>query len=348
MRLTEFDYDLPEELIAQHPLPGRSDSRMMVIDRESGNIEDRKFSEFADFFSQDELIVLNNTRVFPARLFGYREDGDTEVEVLLTKEIKPHIWEVMMKPARKFKIGDTIRFADDFTGIVEGRNEKGRRYIKFDPPKEGLMNALEQVGHIPLPPYIHREKDYDETADRERYQTIFARKNGSVAAPTASLHFDSKTMKQLKAKKVDTCEVTLNVSAGTFTPVNTSEIEDFKMDREYYDISKSTARRIERKMFEEVPITAVGTTVVRALESNVLESKKGIFRPGERSTDIFIYPGFEFKVVDRLLTNFHLPKSSLLMLVSAFAGLELMREAYHHAIDEGYRFYSYGDCMLIK
>lgn len=321
---------------------------MLVLRRKTGEIEDRMFSDITEYFHPGELIALNNTKVFPARLFGKKENADVEVEVLLTKEIKKNLWEVLMKPARKFELGEKIIFSDDLIGFVTGKNEKGRRYITFEPfKKDDLMDIVERIGHVPLPPYIKRDDDEDMEPDRERYQTVFARKRGSVAAPTAALHFDREMMKKLRENKVELCEITLNVGTGTFTPVNTTNVEDFRMDRESYEIARGAARKIERHMYEEKPVTAVGTTVVRALESNYLFGGDGRFRQGKRATDIFIYPGFEFKVVDRLLTNFHLPKSTLIMLVSAFAGMEQVKKAYQHAITERYRFYSYGDCMLI-
>lgn len=347
MLIEEFDYQLPEELIAQHPLPNRIDSRMMVINREMGTIEDTLFSDFPEYLDSNDLLVLNNTRVFPARLYGEKENGEARIEVLLSKEIKENLWEVLMKPAKRLKIGDRIVFSPDLSAVVEGRNEKGRRYLSFEIEKGNLQDILEEIGKIPLPPYIHREEEEDISEDRERYQTVFAKKTGSVAAPTAGLHFNQEILKRIKSQNTDIIEVTLNVGTGTFTPVNTDNVEDFKMDRESYEISKSVARRIARQMIENKPITAVGTTVVRTLESNYLKSGGGRFKSRTDQTELFIHPGFTFHVVNRLLTNFHLPKSSLLLLVSAIAGKELIKEAYQHAIEKKYRFYSYGDCMLI-
>jgi S-adenosylmethionine:tRNA ribosyltransferase-isomerase len=345
MKLSKFDYRLPSSLIAQSPAPERSKSRMMIVHRENGTIEHKTFKEITDYISSDDLVVLNNTRVFPARLFGTKINGSAKIEVLLTKEIEENLWECMIKPARRVKIGDKIRFNDWLQGIIKGKNQRGRRYIHFEPLGNDLMNIVEEIGRTPLPPYIKREVDSPE--DRKRYQTIFARKSGSIAAPTAGLHIDEEMLGKIRKKCLNLCEITLTVGPGTFIPVNTETIEEFKVEHEAYEITRSAARKIEHALVGENPIIAIGTTVVRALESNYLHRASGRFSHGKRTTELFIYPGFEFNVVSKLLTNFHLPKSSLLMLVSAFAGYDLIMNAYRTAIKEKYRFYSYGDCMFI-
>jgi S-adenosylmethionine:tRNA ribosyltransferase-isomerase len=347
MKLTDFDYELPEELIAQQPADERSSSRMLVLHRETGEIEHRIFRDIVSYLTSKDLLVINNTKVFPARLFGFKADGSAKIEVLLTKKIEENIWEVMMKPAKRLDIGDSIRFDEMLDGVVLGKNDKGRRYIKFEPLKDDLMTIVERIGKVPLPPYIKRNYEQDNPGDRERYQTVFARKAGSVAAPTAGLHFDGSVLKGLSGRGVETCEVTLNVGTGSFTPVNTEEIEDFRMDQETYELTRGTSRKLERALLEGKSVTAVGTTVVRTLESAYLNEGGGRFRPGIFNTNIFIYPGFKFNAVSKILTNFHLPKSTLIMLVSAFAGREMIMKAYREAIEKRYRFYSFGDCMLI-
>jgi S-adenosylmethionine:tRNA ribosyltransferase-isomerase len=347
MRLMDFDYELPEELIAQQPADERSSSRMLVLHRETGEIEHKVFRDIVSYLTSKDILVINNTKVFPARLFGFKADGGAKIEVLLTKKIGENIWEVMMKPAKRMEIGDCIKFDELLDGVVLGKNDKGRRYVKFEPLKDDLMTIVERIGKVPLPPYIKRNYEQDNPGDRERYQTVFARKAGSVAAPTAGLHFDRSVLNGLSERGIETCEVTLNVGTGSFTPVNTDEIEDFRMDQETYELTRGTARKLERALLEGKSVTAVGTTVVRTLESAYLKEGSGRFRPGIFNTDIFIYPGFKFKVVSKILTNFHLPKSTLIMLVSAFAGRDMIMKAYKEAIEKRYRFYSFGDCMLI-
>jgi len=347
MRLMDFDYELPEELIAQQPADERSSSRMLVLHRETGEIEHKVFRDIVSYLTSKDLLVINNTKVFPARLFGFKADGSAKIEVLLTKKIGENIWEVMMKPAKRMEIGDCIKFDEMLDGVVLGKNDKGRRYVKFEPLRDDLMTIVERIGKVPLPPYIKRDYEQDNPGDRERYQTVFARKTGSVAAPTAGLHFDRSVLNGLSERRIETCEVTLNVGTGSFTPVNTEEIEDFRMDQETYELTRGTTRKLEGALLEGKSMTAVGTTVVRTLESAYLKEGSGRFRPGIFNTDIFIYPGFKFNVVSKILTNFHLPKSTLIMLVSAFAGRDMIMKAYKEAIEKKYRFYSFGDCMLI-
>jgi len=342
LRVSAFDYDLPAELIAQHPLPHREDSRLMVVDRASGTIRHHDFREFAAFMNAGDLLVLNDTKVIPARMWG--TSGAANVEFLFIKEIGPGSWEVLCRPARRVKPGGSITFSRGVEARVAGIADEGRRVLEFG--KADVRALLHDVGYAPLPPYIKRAKQ-DEAARPEdivRYQTIFARKEGAVAAPTAGLHFTMDILSGLKAKSVGVRRVTLDVGLATFQPVRAELVNDHKMLEEWYAVTPSVARAINAGKAEGRPVTAAGTTVVRTLES---AWRDGQVRSGRRSTSLFVYPGFEFHVVDRLLTNFHLPQSTLLMLVSAFAGYDLVMKAYGQAVRARYRFFSYGDCMLI-
>lgn len=339
MRVEDFDFYLPKELIAQYPLESRDSSRMMVIDRKTGTISHRIFMEIVDILDDSYVIVLNNTRVIPARIYGKIEDRD--VEILLIREVKEDTWECFTKPAKRFKKGVKITFSNELSAIVEDTLGEGRRLIKFQP--EGLIKReIERIGKIPLPPYIKRTP---LDMDRERYQTVFAKIPGSVAAPTAGLHFTERVLKGLKNKGIEILEVTLHVGPGTFKPLREGEVETQKIEEEYFEVPDVTAERIKLAKDSGKKILAVGTTVVRTLESAFDEKGNIIKKAG--FTDLFIYPGYKFKIVDCLLTNFHLPKSSLLLLVCAFMGKELTFKAYDIAVKERYRFYSYGDCMLI-
>lgn len=342
MLVSEFDYDLPTELIAQHPLPRRDDSRMMVVERRTGKINHGRFREFADDMDPDDLLVLNDTKVIPARVWGER--GGAKVEFLFIKELEPGRWEVMCRPARRIRQGDSICFAPGFEARVEEVEEEGKRVLRFD--NADVRAELGKVGYAPLPPYIKRAREdrSSRPEDLVRYQTVFARKEGAVAAPTAGLHFTEVSLAGLAAKGVEIRNVTLDVGLATFQPVRAEIIAEHVMLEEWYSVSPSTARDINTAKEEGRPVTAVGTTVVRTLES---AWKDGKVRHGRRATSLFIHPGFEFHVVDRLLTNFHLPKSTLLMLVAAFAGHELVMAAYREAVRKRYRFFSYGDCMLV-
>ena len=343
LRLSDFDYDLPPELIAQHPLPRRDDSRMMVLDRATGAIEHRRFQEFPDHMAKSDLLVLNDTRVLPARLWGV--SGQAKIEFLFVREAEPGVWDVLCRPARKVREGDEVRFPGGIRARVGAPSrEDGWRLLDFG--RADVRGLLREKGFAPLPPYIKRAKD-DEAArpeDLQRYQTVFARKEGAIAAPTAGLHFTEGVLRGLEAKGVDVCRVTLDVGPATFQPVRAELIADHKMLEETYSVAPAEAAAVNVAKAEGRSVTAVGTTVVRTLES---AWKDGAVRSGRRSTALFITPGFEFHVVDRLLTNFHLPESTLLMLVSAFAGYDLMMRAYAEAVREKYRFFSYGDCMLI-
>jgi len=342
LRVSDFDYDLPAELIAQHPLPRRDDSRMMIVDRKAGTIRHGRFREFADTMDPGDLLVLNDTRVLPARLWG--TSGEAKIEFLFIREIAPGNWEVLCRPAKRVRDGGTVRFAVGASARVAATGDEGRRFLDFG--RIDVRALLHEVGYAPLPPYIKRAKQ-DEVArpeDIDRYQTVFAKKEGAIAAPTAGLHFTEKALHGLKAKGVDVRRVTLDVGLATFHPVRVDLIEDHKMLDETYGVTPAVAKALDAAKSEGRPVTAVGTTVVRTLES---AWRDGTIRSGRRSTSLFIRPGFEFHVVDRLLTNFHLPRSTLLMLVSAFAGYDLVMRAYREAVRERYRFFSYGDCMLL-
>ncbi len=351
MNLSEFDYSLPEELIAQEPLPDRSASRMLVVDRSQGSWTDRRFSELPEFLKPGDCLILNNSRVFPSRLFGTREGTHSlavgknnpkrhenlsgRVEVFLTRPVSPDLktWEALVRPGRKMRTGERIRFAKGVSAEIVARGEFGERTLRFDCDGE-IYGVLETIGHIPLPPYIHRP---DRATDRDRYQTVFASTTGSVAAPTAGLHFTPEILDQCRAAGAQTAYVTLHVGLGTFQPLHTEVVEEAHLHAEHFELREEEAARIR----EAARRIAVGTTSTRTLET---VGRDGIT---QGDTDIFIYPGFQFRAVDAMLTNFHLPKSSLLLLVSAFAGRELILGAYEHAVREQYRFFSYGDCMLI-
>jgi len=326
VRVSDFDYDLPEELIAQHPLPQRDASRMLVLDRASGTWEDRMFRDFPSYLNENDSLVLNDTSVFPSRLFGRREHGTGRVEIFLTRQIKENTWEALVRPGKKMRTGERILISDDLSAQILGRSEFGERTVRLDPQGD-LFEILEKVGHTPLPPYIRRP---DEDTDRARYQTVFADQRGSVAAPTAGLHFTPEILRKIEAK---IARVTLHVGLGTFQPLRGDLIEEIQLHTEYFSVPKETLEAMDRAK----RVIAVGTTSVRAIESD----------PSSHETNLFIYPGFQFKRTQAMLTNFHLPKSSLLILVCAFAGKDLTLAAYRHAVAEKYRFFSYGDCMLV-
>ncbi|MGB9667336.1 MAG: tRNA preQ1(34) S-adenosylmethionine ribosyltransferase-isomerase QueA [Thermosulfidibacteraceae bacterium] len=340
MKLEEFDYYLPKELIAQYPVEPRDSSRMMVIDRSTGSISHRIFREIVEILDENYLMVFNNTKVLPARLYGRIGEG-TKVEVLLVKKIERDLWECLTKPAKKFRLGKTITFNDNLHAIVKEIRKEGKRILRFYP--EGLLEReLERIGNIPLPPYIKRKPN---EWDRERYQTIFAKVSGSIAAPTAGLHFTKRVIEGLRLKGIEMVEVTLHVGPGTFKPLKDGDVEKQEIDPEYFEIPETTGIKIGEAKKNGKKILAVGTTVVRTLESAFDEEGNLVKSSG--FTNLFIYPGYKFKIVDTLLTNFHLPKSSLILLVAAFMGIELTMKAYEIAVKERYRFYSYGDCMLI-
>ncbi len=347
MLAADFDYDLPPGLIAQHPLARRDDSRMMVVSRKDGRFFHARFREFPDHMNPGDVLVLNDTKVIPAKAWGRR--GDASIEFLFIKEKAAGLWEVLCKPAKRVHFGDKIVFPAGLEAEVAGTGDEGRRTLQF--PIIDVLGHLKSIGYAPLPPYIKRKKEdvKHRSGDLDRYQTIFAAKDGAIAAPTAGLHFTPEILGEVRGKGVSVVEVTLDVGPATFQPVRMERLEDHRMLEETYVVSEAAAAAIGAAKGEGRTVTAVGTTVVRALESAARrgESGSGGIMAGRAATSIFIYPSFEFRVVDRLLTNFHLPKSTLLMLVSAFAGRDLILAAYREAVHEGYRFFSYGDCMLI-
>ena len=349
MRVADFHYDLPPERIAQYPLSNRAASRMLVLDRAKGQWEDRLFRDLPGYLSPGDALVLNNARVLPARLFGRRAGVHATkakshirgvVEILLLRQIhsNPMRWEALVHPGRRIRVGEAISFAGGVEATIVDRGDFGLRVVEF-PRRQGLLEKLEEVGHTPLPPYIRRS---DEAADRERYQTVYASRPGAVAAPTAGLHFTPEILDHLDLRGIKKIEVTLDVGLGMFQPVRVAKVEDHPMHAERYDIPAPAAEELNAAKRR----IAVGTTTVRTLEHGIREGA-GAFRASSGDSDLFIYPGFAFKAVDALLTNFHLPSSTLLMLVCAFAGRELVLDAYAHAVRRNYRSYSYGDCMLI-
>lgn len=346
MKLSEFDYLLPEELIAQFPAQKREMSRMLVLDKNTGSIEHQHFYNIVDYLGENDVLVLNNTRVIPARLYAKKATG-AHIEIFLLKEVSKNKWEVLLRPAKRVKPGDVLKVSEELCVKLIEKYENGKALAELI--YEGdIFEVLDRVGKIPLPPYIERKMTDDELEklDYERYQTVYAKDRGSVAAPTAGLHFTNEILDALKNKGVQICYVTLNVGLGTFKPVNTENIEDHKMDNEAFQISEETAKIISDAKKHGKRIVAVGTTSTRTLETAF--QKYGKIVPCKDSSEMFIYPGYDFKVVDALITNFHLPKSTLIMLVSALAGKDKIFAAYKEAIAQNYRFYSYGDCMLIK
>jgi S-adenosylmethionine:tRNA ribosyltransferase-isomerase len=361
--VSDFDFRLPEGLVAQEPLAARDHSRMLLLERESGQYADRLFHELPEMLGPDDVMVFNNTRVFPARLYGRREGVRSQplsprnpaardflsgrVEVLLTRQIstEPNDWDCLVRPGRKIGVGERIALGenDELHAEVLARGKFGEGHLRFQ-PAEDFYGILDRIGHVPLPPYIARA---DAAADRERYQTVYARERGSVAAPTAGLHFTPQILDRIRGRGIQTVEITLHVGLGTFQPVRVKRVEDHRIHSEEYSISREAASLINHALPDGKRVVAVGTTTVRTLEHAVREGS-GFIEPGGGTTDLFIHPGFEFKVVRAMLTNFHLPQSSLLMLVSAFASRENVLRAYEHAVSAGYRFYSYGDCMFIQ
>lgn len=344
MRVSAFDYELPTELIAQQPLPQRDASRMLIVDRAQQSWTDSHFRELPKQFGSNDLLVINNTRVFPARLKGRREPGGGRMEILLVREIEENVWEVLVKPGRRLKKGDEVSFAGvDLTAELLDEPGKELRQMRLHSLKP-LNSVLDEVGEMPLPPYISRPSG-SSVADRERYQTLFAKERGAIAAPTAGLHFTPGLIDQIAAYGAKLAEITLHVGYGTFEPVRVDDTEKHQVAPERYEIDSAAAQAINETRGRSGRVIAVGTTTTRALESAVNDN--GFMNATEGSATLTIVPGYKFRVVDALLTNFHLPRSSLLMLVSAFAGFELTMAAYRHAVASRYRFYSYGDCMLV-
>ena len=344
MHISDFDYELPPELIAQQPLAERAASRMLVVDRATRTWSDSQFDLFPDYLKANDALVLNNTRVFPARLAGERSPSGGAVELLLIREIELNVWETLARPARRLRKGSRIVFGGSrlHAEVVESLNN-GMRLVKFE-SSESLDQVIDDLGETPLPPYIKRDLGSDAT-DKERYQTVYASQRGAIAAPTAGLHFTPTVLEKIQARGVSIIEITLHVGYGTFEPVRTNNVDHHRVAPEWSSVTDEAAGKINRARELGGRVVTVGTTTTRALESAVDSDS----RIGARSgfADLTIVPGYEFHAVDVLLTNFHLPRSSLLMLVSAFAGRDLILAAYRHAVREGYRFYSYGDCMLI-
>jgi S-adenosylmethionine:tRNA ribosyltransferase-isomerase len=344
MHIADFDYELPEELIAQHPLEERDASRMLVLDRAKQTWRESRFAELSSCVRAGDVVVINNTRVFPARLVGRREPSGGRVELFLVREVAPLVWEALARPARRLQPMARVSFGDGrLRAEVVELLEDGRRIVRFE-CDTSFEDAIEELGQTPLPPYIKRTSEsLDE--DRERYQTVYARARGAIAAPTAGLHFTPRVITELKARGAHLAEITLHVGYGTFEPIRAEDLSEHSVAPEQYEISEATAQAINEARALGRRIFAIGTTTTRALESAVDE--EGHVRAGTRMAQLTITPGYRFRVVDALLTNFHLPRSSLLVLVAAFAGRELALAAYAHAVQARYRFYSYGDCMLI-
>ena len=341
MKTSDFFYELPQELIAQTPIEPRDSSRMMVLNRENGTIEHKTFRDIIDYLECGDCLILNNTRVIPARIYGVKKETGAVVEFLLLKQNENNVWECLCKPGKRAKVGTKFTFGE---GLVDCEvldvTEEGNRIIKFECDSKEIYNILDKIGKMPLPPYIT-----EELKNGERYQTVYSKELGSAAAPTAGLHFTDELLEKIRQKGVNIGYVTLHVGLGTFRPVKVDDVTNHKMHSEYYLLPKETADLINETKKNGKRVISVGTTSTRTLES--VASKLGEIREDEDNTEIFIYPGYEFKVIDAQITNFHLPESTLIMLVSAFAGYENVMNAYSEAVKERYRFFSFGDCMLI-
>ncbi len=347
MKLTNFDFEFPRHLIAEYPHVPRDQSRLMVLDREAGTIEHKTFPDIVDYFGKGDALVVNNTKVFPARLFGNKEKTGARIEVFLLRELNAEnrLWDVIVDPARKIRIGNKLYFENGLIAeVIDNTTSRGRtiRFV-FEGDNEELYSKIDEIGETPIPPYIKRPV---EPEDKERYQTIFAEERGAVAAPTAALHFTPEILRQLKAKGVEIAAVTLHIGLGTFRPVEVEDLTKHRMDSEYYHIPYGTAETTNAALGSKTrKVTALGTTVVRAIESSL--SASNMLKANRGWTDKFIYPPYEFQIAERLITNFHMPRSTLTMLAAAFAGYDLLMEAYQQAIKEEYRLFSFGDAMLI-
>ncbi len=350
-KLSNFNFDLPEKLIAQYPSKERDQSRMMVLHKDTGKIEHRLFKDVLEYFGDGDAMIFNNTKVFPARLYGNKEKTGAKIEVFLLRELNnsARLWDVLVDPARKIRVGNKLYFEDDkgkdilVAEVVDNTTSRGRtiRFF-FDGTDEDFRDALKILGNTPLPKYINRKP---EPLDEERYQTVYASEVGAVAAPTAGLHFSKELMKRLEIKGVDFAELTLHIGLGTFRAIDVEDLSKHKMDAEYYNINQKAADVVNKAKNANKKICAVGTTSMRTIESSV--SATGVLKPSEGWTNLFIYPPYDFSIANAMITNFHLPKTSLVIMIAAFGGFDLVMEAYQEAIKEKYRFYSYGDSMLI-
>ncbi len=341
MNIKDFDYYLPEELIAQTPLEKRDCSKLLVMDKENGNIEHKKFYDIIDYLHEGDVLVLNNSKVIPARIFGTRANSGGQIETLLLKAVSDNEWEVLVKPGRKAMVGQVINYSSLMTGVVTAILEDGKRKIKFEYAGSNIYEVLDKIGNMPLPPYIKEKLE-----DKDRYQTVYAKNIGSAAAPTAGLHFTDELLEKIKNKGVIIKYVTLHVGLGTFRPVKVDDITRHIMHSEHYFVPSDTAEEIKKAKNENRRVICVGTTSVRTVES-AFDSQGNLITQSD-DTSIFIYPGYDFKIPDALITNFHLPQSTLVMLVSAFSKREFVLNAYQNAIENNYRFFSFGDAMFIK
>ncbi len=352
MKLSRFKYDLPEELLAEYPAEHRDEARMMVINRKEGTIEHKLFKDLDQYFDEDDVMVFNNTKVFPARLFGNKEKTGARIEVFLLRELNPEsrLWDVLVDPARKIRIGNKLFFGEDsglVAEVIDNTTSRGRtlRFL-YDGSYEEFRKKLNEMGETPLPKYIKRDvEETDEYSDKKRYQTIYAKHEGAVAAPTAGLHFSKHLLKRLEIKGIDLKEVTLHVGLGTFNPVEVEDLSKHRMDSEEIFVPQNTVDAVNNALDTKKRVCAVGTTVMRSMESSVSSNHR--LKPYEGWTNKFIFPPYEFSIANCMITNFHTPKSTLMMMTSAFAGHDLLKEAYEIAIKEKYKFYSYGDAMLI-
>ena len=350
-KLSQFKYELPEELIAQHPTPNRDESRLMVVHRDTGKIEHRVFKDVLEYFDDGDAMIFNNTKVFPARMYGKKEKTGARIEVFLLRQLneEQRLWDVLVDPARKIRVGNKLYFTDPdgndllVAEVVDNTTSRGRtiRFL-FEGTTEEFLDILQILGKTPLPKYLNREA---EPADRERYQTLFAKEVGAVAAPTAGLHFSRELLKRFEIKGINSAELTLHVGLGTFRSIDVEDLSKHKMDAEYFKVPADAVDIVNKAKDSGKRVCAVGTTSMRSIETAV--SADDLLKPAEGWTNLFIYPPYEFSIADSMITNLHLPKSSLLIMVSAFGGEELIREAYEQAVKEKYRFFSYGDAMLI-
>ena len=348
MKLSHFKFELPEDLLAEYPAEHRDESRLMVLNRKEKTIEHKLFKDLINYFDEGDLMILNNTKVFPARMYGEKEKTGARIEVFLLRELnaESRLWDVLVDPARKIRIGNKLFFGDDeslVAEVIDNTTSRGRtlRFL-YDGSYEEFRKKLEELGETPLPKYIQRDV---EPEDEERYQTIYAKEEGAVAAPTAGLHFSKHLMKRLEIKGVDFTEVTLHVGLGTFSPVEVEDLSKHKMDSEQCEVSEETAKTVNSAIDQKKRVCAVGTTAMRAIESSV--SSNGRLNPYDAWTNKFIFPPYDFSIANCMITNFHTPKSTLMMMVAAFAGYDFLMEAYEEAVKEKYKFYSYGDAMLI-